>query len=394
MFKNLIVSILLAYIPAAASLAQGYLDPDRYYDEQLRLNEEVQNRTKDWPSTLRSSDSFDGIGKAISREPMFPFAGTDVDKARFVMTRLPDIVSKYGLETGSGGLTSNLVIQAGRFFDRFDPESNGPIKLTGDGNCAEFSMFFQDVLRAAGVHSQVFYGDKNPDEGHSMTFAGTDTAVYVNETLPNGKTIRRVFDAFRAVYHHQQAERGPWSNTIASWSDKPMTQADKRPGEQDVWLEKLRPVKKYVKGQDQKLLPPATDPRTPKNFSNYVGIYQRDDNPSFKMRISSDGTSLSAVWVKHPLKTGSPVFVGARNQAGTAVFSTEKGYAYAESDCPGMKPFVCPAKIEFVTAGKALTFSSRPPKYWSKTAKSHTPCSWALDQPRSEELTRFVRTGD
>ncbi|MBX9572215.1 MAG: hypothetical protein K2X77_25195 [Candidatus Obscuribacterales bacterium] len=48
---------------------------------------------------------------------------------------------------------------------------------------------------------------------------------------------------------------------------------------------------------------------------NYEGIYQREDDPTFKLRIYRDGGGLGAEWIQHPFATGKQVFGNAQRVA-------------------------------------------------------------------------------
>ncbi len=351
-----------------------------------------EGRTTGWPNTLLGADTFARLGKAISHEPNFPFGGSDIEKANYYMSRLPDIVDKYNLVTGTGTKASDWIVGAQRQLDGLDPEGTASLKGTGRGNCAEFSMFFQDVLRGGGVDSQVFFGDKIGTPGtHAPGFDGTDTAIYLNETLPDGTVVRRVFDPFRATYHHFQ-EKLPWSKTIPRWSNRPMTAADKIPGDTELWLHQVLPPKFFVKDQNEIPLKPTTPANTTKVklAQNYIGVYEKQGDPSFRLRTYEDAGGLGAKWIKHPWAQGKSVFINAKRKAGTGNFSTKEAFAYGGCDCPNMTRQTCSAEINFFGGGKRFSFRARVMQYWSSTATSHIPCTWATDQARKAEETVFT----
>lgn len=182
--------------------------------------------TSHWPASISGSAGFQDLGKAITKDPGFPAKGTDVEKARFVFSKLPEIAKKYDLEAGSGMPLSQAVIGLGRFGS--DPEDTGSLKgCTGWGNCGEWSYAFSEVLGGAGVQSKVAYGDKSGGTGASLAHGGTDTMVIVEERTPDGAISRRVFDPFRAAFHGEDAR--PTAGTVAVWTDRPLTDNDKLP---------------------------------------------------------------------------------------------------------------------------------------------------------------------
>jgi hypothetical protein len=376
------LAILFGHFVACADTALAQYFPGK----EIKERQEFNQRTEHWPTTLLSGNSFDQVGKSIANEPGFPTSGTDVEKARYCMNRLPDLVSKYSLSAGN--TATGLAVFAGRLADPLDPESNAAIKALNLGNCAEFSMFFQDVLRGAGVtQSQVFYGDNDPSEGHSLRFTGTDTAIYVPEVLPDGTVVRRVFDPFRAVYHGGATDSSV-DQQVPLWSDRPMTDKDSLP--RDVgkasWIATVG--KNYVKGQDEKLLNPATTVQIRKvGIEELAGLYRRGTS---EIQLTVDGMRLSAVWRKGPgpRTAGKTMFASALPKAGSASeFTSNTGYSYAD-DCPRLAPYrSCPMTIKFVIMPSATTMTivEKNPKYWSGE------CKWAVDKPWATKTNSWTQ---
>jgi hypothetical protein len=128
-----------------------------------------------WPSSISGENGFLNLGKTIKNEPGFPVTGSDLKKARYVFSRLPEIVSTYGLKAGSGYPLSNIVIGLSRLYSWAfpDPENADALKgYFGWGNCGEWSYAFSEMLAGAGVLNRVAYGDKSEgtvkDKGHIL----------------------------------------------------------------------------------------------------------------------------------------------------------------------------------------------------------------------------------
>src|SRR5205823_868464 len=105
-----------------------------------------------WPTSISGPNGFAELGKAITKEPGFRAAGSDVEKARFVFSRLPDIATTYNLRAGNGGPQDQLTILKNRAGN--DPENADSLKVAGVGNCGEWSYAFSETLGGAGVTSR------------------------------------------------------------------------------------------------------------------------------------------------------------------------------------------------------------------------------------------------
>lgn len=186
-----------------------------------------------WPSSISTKDGFARLGQAISREKDFPRNGSDTEKARYMMSRLPEIARSYHLSAGSGGFASQVSVGASRLWDGFsglwggrDPENAPGLKgPTGSGNCGEWSWAFSEMLTAVGVNNTVVFGDNNPNPGASLGHTGTDTAVTVVEKDPGGRVIHRIFDPYQAGYYNAKTLK-PDAKSAAFFSDLPMTGKD------------------------------------------------------------------------------------------------------------------------------------------------------------------------
>jgi hypothetical protein len=218
-----------------------------------------------WPIDLSADTGFNDLGQAIKKEPGFPRHESDIEKARYVFSRMAEVASRYGLESGTGGFMSNTMIGLGRF--RFDPENADCLKTNvAWGNCGEWSYAFSEILSGAGVSANtVAYGDKAGGSGRSLGFGGTDTMVIVEERAPDGRTSRRVFDPFRAAFH--SGTHQPTPETLAEWGDIPLTDYDKWRDETVVsWQSRDVIGKPYIKRSydeaELQLIPdPKRDPR-------------------------------------------------------------------------------------------------------------------------------------
>jgi hypothetical protein len=212
-----------------------------------------------WPASISGDSGFEDLGKVIANEPGFPKAGSDVEKARYVFGRLPDIVRTYGLKPGTGSTLSNVVIEAARVCST-DPEAAESLKgWSGWGNCGEFSYAFSEVLGGAGVTNRVVFGDNDASTGHSSSFAGTDTTLIVVEKDASGRVSRRVFDAFRATFH--APGNIPDASTLARWGDVPLTPKDSLPRDAGhlSWRETVD--KSFVKDASTETVMPEAPPK-------------------------------------------------------------------------------------------------------------------------------------
>lgn len=212
-----------------------------------------------WPRSISGPSGFEDLGRAIRKDPGFPTKGSEVEKARFIFSRLPEIAKKYGLDAGSGGVMSNAVIGASRL--KSDPENADSLKgCTGWGNCGEWSYAFQQILAGTGVTSEVVYGDKEGGKGRSLAFNGTDTTVFVRERTPGGAESRRVFDPFRAAYHGSNWQ--PTAASVTDWSDRPLTDNDKLPRDASRYSWQKDPLidKPYIKSAISETELPPQEP--------------------------------------------------------------------------------------------------------------------------------------
>jgi hypothetical protein len=342
-----------------------------------------------WPTHLSLREhSFFKIGEALADEPGFPLNGTEVQKADYIFSRLPKVVDHYGLTAGTGGVISGGAVGGLRMFDGLDVESNASLKSAlALGNCSEFTFMFQDLLKGAKVQGHVIYGDDDQEKGYSKGFTGTDTALYVDEVGPDGVVVRRVFDAFRATYHHQEGK--PWKETLAEWGNRPMTRQDKLsrdPKDEKSWLEHLG--KSYAKDQQTEDLVPANT-KAPKSkadvdsvLKNILGLWQTPKGAQILIRGTNG--SIEGVYVKRTpqqrvqgmpdnafyfrngtLKLGPPLVLESKN-----------GWNYPQISCnKSLQPFTkCDARITFTPALTSARFSRRAPQYWTK------PCQWALGE--------------
>jgi len=190
-----------------------------------------------WPTSISDQNGFSNLGKAIQNEPGFPAKGSDVEKARYIFSRMDEAATVYGLKSGSGGVISNTVIGLYRLGN--DPEGAECLKgAVGWGNCGEWSYAFSEILGGAGVTNRVAFGDSSGGAGASLGFGGTDTMVVVEERSPDGKLSRRVFDVFRAAFHSGQNQ--PTAASLKEWGDLPLTDNDRWKDETTVvWQGKV-----------------------------------------------------------------------------------------------------------------------------------------------------------
>lgn len=177
-----------------------------------------------WPTSISADNGFADLGGAIKNEPSFPKNGTEIEKARYIFSRMQDVAKTYGLKSGTSSPLSSLVIGISRF--KNDPEGADCLKTSvGWGNCGEWSYALSEVFGGAGVNNRPAYGDASGGTGRSLTFNGTDTMVFVEERAPDGKLSRRVFDVFRAAYHSGIDQ--PTVESLQEWGDLPLTDYDK-----------------------------------------------------------------------------------------------------------------------------------------------------------------------
>ncbi len=354
-----------------------------------------------WPTELTMRDhSFLTIGKAIADEPGFPLNGNEIQKANYVYSRLPQVVDYYGLTAGTGSRVSDWTVGGLRMFDGLDVEGSASLKSTlGRGNCAEFTFMFQDILKGAGVQGHVMYADNDPKKGFSQHFTGTDTALYVEERGPDGTVVCRVFDAFRATYHHQRDGKS-WKETISEWGDQPMRPSDRLkrdPGDLETWLEVLE--KKFVKGQQtQEVLP--SNRKTPQGSANIdqvlkqvLGLWQSPAGAQLLLRGTNG--QIEAMYVKLTAKQrvqGMPdnayYFRNGTLKLGPPLaLVSNNGYNYAQSDCnKRLSPFTkCETRITFRPGLDSATFTRRAPSYWKKD------CRWAPGEAWYSEEWKGVK---
>jgi hypothetical protein len=269
-----------------------------------------------WPASIATTQGFNDLGKAIANSQSFPRTGTDVDKAGYVFRQLPAIAKKYGLKPGSGSKLSDLVIGLYRKFGT-DPENADSLKgKAGWGNCGEWTYAFSEVLDGAGVLSRVVFGDKSGQGGEfAGSFTGTDTTLYVEEVLTDGRTSRRVFDAFRAVYHGK--DYVPTPETLRTWGNVPLQDTDKLARDQQIsWQRNVG--KPYVKDASTlEVLPPR--PRRAPPMPDLSGWWSArlGNGKSFPVRFnppSEDGKYSGVMYYQgYPTTTHPGHFSGVLN---------------------------------------------------------------------------------
>lgn len=349
--------------------------------------------TSHWPNHIHGGTAFADIGKAIANEPDFPTHGTDVEKAKYAFSRLPEIESKYGLVAGTGGKWSDLVVGAGRKGDFRDPESVNSLKAFGRGNCAEWSMAFQEVLRGVGVNSTVIYGDYSSEPGFSDGFTGTDTALYVDEVGPDGRKVRRVFDPFRAVYHAQKDGKTV-SSQLDRWGDQPLSASDRLgrdKSEDDPWQDYIQ--KPFVKAAaTEQVLPPTTKVRisnTPpsKAVERLIGKWQSQKGTV--MFLYKEGSTLTARMVRRSPKLiaygvpdGSYMFRNGVINIGPPVsIRSTNGYCYAaKSDCAQLGPYTqCVITANVDKTFERIQMSAKNPRYSEKKCRWVTSAAWSTE---------------
>jgi hypothetical protein len=198
-----------------------------------------------WPNSISSRYGFHELGQAIRKEKGYPATGTNIEKARYVFSRMNEVAKTYSLTPGTGNPLSNTIIGVCRLGN--DPECADSFKYgPGWGNCGEWSYAMSQIFGGAGVISRVAYGDKASGAGSSYSFGGTDTMVLVQERAPDGRISERVFDAFRAAFH--SPTNVPTASTLKEWGDRPLTDADKWKDEKTVsWQADERIDKPFIK---------------------------------------------------------------------------------------------------------------------------------------------------
>jgi hypothetical protein len=339
-----------------------------------------------WPAGVMNSKAFDQIGAAIAAEPNFPTHGSEMEKAHYVFSRLPEIQKKYDLKAGTGGPVSQPLVLGGRGLDRFDPEDVAALKVTGTGNCAEWSQAFQHVLGGAGVHSTVMYADDDPAPGRSWGFDKTDTALFVEEVV-GGRKIRRVFDPFRAVYHAQH-DGTTVEDQINKWVDLPMRDDDRLPRDVgDHWLSRCYPKKRYVKlATTMELIPPndTERPGVPLTLDSVtkrlVGTWQNQENGA-TIGLYLEGGTLTARGITGSARSrvlgipdNSYLFKSGKINLGKQITITSKGgYTYADkNDCKFLGPYPhCLVTARFLAQRNLLVVDVKKPKY------DPDRCEWA-----------------
>jgi hypothetical protein len=349
-----------------------------------------------WPATVYGGSAFADIGKAIALEPDFPTHGTELDKARYAYSRLPEIQKKYNLEAGTGTKVSDATVWLGRKGDFRDPEDVNALKSLSKGNCAEWSEAFQMVLHGVGVNSTVIYADKSAEPGYSGGFTGTDTSLMVEEVLPDGRKVRRVFDAFRAVYHAQE-DGTPIEEMLKEFGDVPMEELDRLPRDKDrklTWRENLQ--KPFVKAQQtEALLPPTTTIRIPKTtvatvIPHLVGKWRSEAGSIFF--IYEENNMLTARIVKPSARShamgipdGAYLFRnGILSIAPPVTIKSKNAYNFAaKSDCESLAPYTAAlATAQLHQNMDILSVEVKAPQYYPKG------CRWAPQQPWAlEKLT-------
>lgn len=183
-----------------------------------------------WPKSVSRRNGFAELGRAIAKEPAFPKNGTDIEKAGYVVSRLPEIAKVYKLSASTGGASFTVGIARGLDYIKSwwggeDKENAAALKWTGKGNCGEWSYAFSEMLGGANVPNRVFFADTDPGQGHSAKFIGTDTAVVVTQKTSTGQYQRRVFDPFQAAYNNEKT-RQPTDDSVKMWNDLPLTDQD------------------------------------------------------------------------------------------------------------------------------------------------------------------------
>jgi hypothetical protein len=349
------------------------------------------NNVEHWPSGLAQREhSFNKIGAAIAREPGFPLNGTDAQKGQYLFSRWPDVVEHYGLTAGTGSRPSDITVGTLRLFDGVDVDGNASLKSAlGRGNCAEFTYAFQDVLKGAGVESHAMFADNDANQGISDDFTGTDTALYIEDKRSDGTVVRRVFDAFRLTYEHQQMGES-YADAVKQFGDAPMTDADVLPRDakgRGTWLGDM--TKKFVKDAlTQSVLPPNMKSKslTSAQALGWRAVLGRWSTPSgTEILIRGENGKLEGLYVKVSAKgrvQGLPdngyVFLNGTAKAGPPVtLESNSAYIYKQKcDCPSLAPFnKCQMQIAFNTIKGTATFKKKAPLY------SLTKCRWALGSP-------------
>jgi hypothetical protein len=251
---------------------------------------------KDWD--LTADDAFCNLGKRLRSRAGFQHAGTPREQARYALERTREVAGRFGLRTGSGSQTDDLLVgyyrgangpvlkamSAGALVGavagggltkslagagvglvlgaigawallpsrRFDPEGAAPLKCGRIGNCGDWSIAFKAVLRCAGVdNAMIVAADNDPTRKFSERFTGTDTSVMLYQG-PEDPASWRFFDLFMSL--HRRPPQASSSSALSSddWADLPV----------DQWLRKFQSKKQYVKDLNGKVLYPPSAPPT------------------------------------------------------------------------------------------------------------------------------------
>jgi hypothetical protein len=365
--------------------------------------------TNTLPPNISSNTAFKDIGKALSGEPDFPHRGTDSEKASYLMKRIPDIVSKYGLRAGADfprSFYTGPIVALGRLHDPVDAEDVAALKKFGWGNCAEFSEAFQEMMKGAGMpNSTVVYADNKGGEGYSPGFGGTDTAVMLEEPGPNGKLVRRIFDPFRAIFHSSELINPPTlEESIKQWSDLPMSPSDVRNGDKERGLKpwQTRLGKDFVKAQGSEfaLPPPANNPkawtadeRSKARLAAIIPGLWASKNGCQILIQGTDG-SYTAQNVKRSARQrvmgvpeNSTYFTGGKITKWEPLTMESKGcWTFVQQgDCPHLAPFTR-GEVTFTFQLTNIANSrSRVPQYYS------SKCIWAVNQPWSVDTSVWTK---
>ena len=244
-----------------------------------------------WPSSIKGDNGFHRLGEAIAREPGFPKYGSDVQKARYVYLRLPEIQNTYRLRASYS--VEGLSILYHRWTGK-DPEAADALKNSGVGHCGEFAYAFSQILAGAGIVNVPVYADKSKEPGYSFTHGGTDTTVIVYEDTPDRKRSRRVFDAFRAAWEGSWGH--PTPSSLSDWGDLPLTDDDKLPRDfkshKMSWLKKV--VKSYVKHASFETLLQDLPPRRNPSY-RFFGKWYVSQVTQYMMDLKQSNKSVSGI---------------------------------------------------------------------------------------------------
>lgn len=346
--------------------------------------------SESWPESVSDKRGFAKLGKAIILEPGYPAKGSDVEKARHIMSRLPAIAQKYNLRAGSGGVFSQAAVGIARFVDnvmqalgRGDPENAATLKSAGVGNCGEWSWAFSEILTAAGVTNKVIYADNSSEKGASLAHTGTDTAVLVVDLDKDKRPVNRVFDPYQAAFYDPK-KRQPTADSVALWTDLPMTDADQSPQDRKsikaVWQKQV--VKPFIKDAvTQDLLFESNDAELFKK-GRIIGILlnESDSSPAGGVEVSIQGE-----------KEATKLTTQRNGQFTTAL---EPGvYQIIVASLAG--PVTAEVKLE-EGAVERLTLKISPPAEesvfgrwsgWAKVIRSSEPKAVGVVEPYELEIT-------